>query len=355
MLDFVKIQNYRLFDEFMIDDLARVNLLVGKNNVGKTSLLEAIYLLVNQKYPPVIYQLLGQRGEIAANINGEDTISGHDVAHLFGKHILDKDISFIIESSQLKFELSCVHKAVIAPKSILGLDSIKNNTNEIYHLHFIYNNIGPILERIENNNPFGDLITLGRGVPEDIESFNYIPIMQLSVTTLYQHWINIALKPEQDQLLEILRLLDEKIIDIDFIAQRNEKPKILVRHEQHKMPIPLGSMGEGMHRALTLGLMLVNSANGYLLIDEIDTGLHYRVITDIWQVIFKVAKQYNIQVFATTHSQDCVRSFAEALYLSEERELGALFRLQRRRGKIHAQKYNADRLVFAVSQDIEIR
>lgn len=74
-------------------------------------------------------------------------------------------------------------------------------------------------------------------------------------------------------------------------------------------PEPLGNLGEGMNRMLALAIGLVRSADGILLVDEIENGLHYSVQPDLWRMIFETAQELNVQVFATTHSYDCVQAF----------------------------------------------
>ena len=100
---------------------------------------------------------------------------------------------------------------------------------------------------------------------------------------------------------------------------------------------------------------MADSENAYLLVDEIDTGLHYRTITDLWRLVFDTAERLNVQVFATTHSWDGVRSFSEALDLEEDKEIAALFRLERRGPQIVPVKYTAEELTFITEQDIEVR
>lgn len=80
-----------------------------------------------------------------------------------------------------------------------------------------------------------------------------------------------------------------------------------------KEPLPLYSLGDGMYRALGIALALANARNGILLIDEFENGLYYTVQPDIWQLIFQVARRLNIQVFATTHSWDCIEAFQQAM------------------------------------------
>jgi AAA15 family ATPase/GTPase len=123
-------------------------------------------------------------------------------------------------------------------------------------------------------------------------------------------------------------------------------------------PVPLNSMGEGMSRVLQLILSVPPAQNGMLLIDEFENGLHYSVQEKVWNLIFDLSVQFNIQVFATTHSWDCIESFAK---VAEERpEEGALLRLERsvlpeQEGKIVAIEYNEDELSSMTKANFEVR
>ena len=72
-------------------------------------------------------------------------------------------------------------------------------------------------------------------------------------------------------------------------------------------------MGDGINRILTIILSMVNVENGYFFIDEFENGLHYSVQKDLWKMIFYLAEKLNIQVFATTHSSDCINAFQEVI------------------------------------------
>jgi AAA15 family ATPase/GTPase len=102
---------------------------------------------------------------------------------------------------------------------------------------------------------------------------------------------------------------------------------------------------------------LVSAKNNQLLIDEIETGLHYSVLEQLWALIFKYAQALNVQVFATTHSYDAIKTFT---YLTENEgneDQGAYFRLQtnRKTGLVEAISYDAERLESALETESEIR
>jgi AAA15 family ATPase/GTPase len=116
-------------------------------------------------------------------------------------------------------------------------------------------------------------------------------------------------------------------------------------------------MGDGINRILSIALAAVNSENGYLLIDEFENGLHYTVQEKLWRVIFKLAKDLKIQVFATTHSNDCIMGFEEVLN-SSDKSLdisGKLFRLERKGTKIETVPFEKNELKIASEADIETR
>ncbi len=118
-------------------------------------------------------------------------------------------------------------------------------------------------------------------------------------------------------------------------------------------PLTLKSFGEGLNRLFGLALALVNCKDGVLLIDEVEGGFHYSVLPDVWKLIFKTAKDLNVQVFATTHSKDCIEAFARAAFDSPEE--GMLIRLERRGEKIVAKTIEEEMLVDAVNYEVEVR
>ena len=115
-----------------------------------------------------------------------------------------------------------------------------------------------------------------------------------------------------------LRLVEASIVGITFVQGRtsSREPRDnrlpLVRTETNPEPMPLKSMGDGLTRLLQVMLSLVNATNGVLLIDEFENGLHWSVQSKVWESVFRMAMILNVQVFATTHSRDCIIGFQKA-------------------------------------------
>ena len=112
---------------------------------------------------------------------------------------------------------------------------------------------------------------------------------------------------------------------------------------------------DGINRILTIILSLVNSENGYFLIDEIENGLHHSVQEKLWEIIFNLSEKLNIQVFATTHSEDTIKSFENIINSSSNKIEGKLIRLENKNNSIRQIEFDANELKIATDNDIEIR
>jgi AAA15 family ATPase/GTPase len=119
-------------------------------------------------------------------------------------------------------------------------------------------------------------------------------------------------------------------------------------------PLPIRSLGDGMQRVLGIALALVNAKDGLLLIDEIENGLHYSTQPDLWRLIFQLAGKLNVQVFATTHSWDCIEAFQEAAQ-EDVQEEGVLIRLEYKKGEVSATLFNEQKLAAVTRAQIEVR
>ncbi|HUE00657.1 MAG TPA: ATP-binding protein, partial [Bryobacteraceae bacterium] len=123
-----------------------------------------------------------------------------------------------------------------------------------------------------------------------------------------------------------------------------------IREEQ---PIPIGSMGDGMWRMLAMAIAITQCRGGVLLVDEIDTGLHYTVMSQMWRLIFNAAKELDVQVFATTHSYDCVYSLAQICVDPDPTNSVTVQRIEA--GKSMSVPYDQEEITVAAQREIEVR
>src|SRR5260370_32304229 len=126
----------------------------------------------------------------------------------------------------------------------------------------------------------------------------------------------------------------------------------IVRIKGIDEPLPLRSLGDGMQRMLGIALALANAQDGMLLVDEIENGIHYSVQPELWQLIFQIAYRLNVQVFATTHSLDCIEAFQTAAQEDKQNE-GLLIRLEFSKGEVRATLFDEEELGIVTRQQIE--
>jgi hypothetical protein len=146
------------------------------------------------------------------------------------------------------------------------------------------------------------------------ERVQFIQTEALNAPELNQLWNEIALKPEQDLVLRALRFIDPEIEQFAPLTQPYwigiQRGGFIAKRKNENAPVPIGSFGDGIWRLFSLAVALSTVKNGLLLVDEIDTGLHFSVMTEMWKFVDEVSKAFNVQVFATTHSYDCIHSLA---------------------------------------------
>ncbi|MEG3898661.1 MULTISPECIES: AAA family ATPase [unclassified Microcoleus] len=376
MLRDLTIQNYRCFKDFHIDDLARVNLMVGQNNSGKTTFLEAIYLLVQQQNIQALFDVLNSRGEIS-NIQTKaasgQTVnrSKYQFEHIFYGHQLTPDRSIYIQSQQeqqlsLKIQANPTNQQMVIPVaeeletkfSAWELIAYYNQNSHVKiellrdaTIARIASLLPAQLTELNNNYNYNYLSLF----EPNKDNFNLIKTTAITFNEMAVFWDAITLTPKEESVVAALQILEPDVERISFTSNPTNNSGILIKIRGQNHPIPLGSMGDGMQRILSIAMAAVSSENGFLLVDEIDTGLYYQTQTDMWRLIFETAQQLNVQVFATTHSWDCIAAFQEALEQSQDSSVGKLFRLSRRGEDIRAVEYTPDELSVAVRQSIEVR
>ena len=114
-----------------------------------------------------------------------------------------------------------------------------------------------------------------------------------------------------------------------------------------------------MQHILQLALQISPAKGGFLLIDEFENGLHYSVQEKVWHLLFELAEKLDIQIFATTHSWDCIESFAKVAVAKKGVE-GVLFRIGKSvrtsdKGRVIATVFDEEQLYNITQSDVEVR
>jgi hypothetical protein len=327
MITSLKIRGYRGFTDFAANDLGRVNLLVGKNNSGKTAFLEAVEFLTGDVDPVSRLTIpLGRREETVRDDleEGESGMAGYDICHLFNMHRIDIGSTIEIQAATEEgSKIASCTVVEITPQQLLPFSTSGTTGDEAP------GRLGIRVEPVEKGLP--EVVPLSpRGIldsrllrflqPAYASGFVprrvvFISPSSLTAKTTAHYWGKVALTQEEEFVIGALKIVEPLIEQLAYIGPQRGgsiggRGVMAAKLRGMEQRIPLGSLGDGVWRLLALALALVRSRNGFLLVDEIDTGLHHTTMTDMWKMILGAAERLNVQVFATTHSFDCVSSLA---------------------------------------------
>ena len=187
------------------------------------------------------------------------------------------------------------------------------------------------------------------------EVFQFIRTRNIDKEINSKLWDNITLTPKEKFVIDALKIIEPSTERIAFIGENSRDRIAVIKLSDSNDVIPLRNMGDGTNRILTIILALVNADNGFLLVDEFENGLHYSVQEKLWKIIFTLAEKLNVQVFATTHSEDCIEGFESALNNPDNSLVGKLIRLDNKNGTIKQVEFSAKELKIASDNNIETR
>jgi AAA15 family ATPase/GTPase len=332
LLDSLEIKGYRCFEHLTIEKLGRVNLIVGKNSVGKTAFLEAVRVFWEGGNPEALAEITLDRNErVADKINNEYTDNEPSLYYFNAfRNLFYNYPSRIVGKSE-----HYVGKIEINSKNKQTLFELNSRSSS------------PV---IKNRSRVSDIMRWNE------QNSYFVKTEKITGVSLLELWRNVELRVSEEFVTSALRIVYDDLISVRLTEYPEvDSPKIpIARVNKFSEPVPLSSLGEGMNRMFSIALALANYQNKTLLIDEIEIGLHYSVLPDVWKLIFKTAKDLNVQVFATTHSKDCIEAFTQAAIDDEESE-GMLIRLERQGEKIVAKTVVEERLALAIEHGVEMR
>jgi ABC-type transport system involved in cytochrome c biogenesis ATPase subunit len=344
----VEIENFRCFKKLRVDGLARVNVIVGANNSGKTVLLEAIEAVVSRESPFLLYRASLERGEFRRRLSVEETVD-LDLRHWFHGHRLEEGATFSLRATgDHEFFVSRIIETVSAlassPPFIPAGFQLATDRSD-----------GPL-----PTLPLSEDGWLGAGAPSKFSTFGlrlhppvgFVATDRISPRELVRLWTPIVLTPGEDRTVEALRLIEPAIDRIAISESDGTVAKVLLRGAEE--PVPLGTLGEGVSRILALALHLVRTQGGFLLIDEIENGLHWSVMPKVWRFLVETALARDVQVFATTHSKDWLEGLA-GLHRTHP-ELAAQVSVHRlEQGRETSVRFDAGDIAKYIEMELEAR
>ncbi|MBR8834943.1 MAG: AAA family ATPase [Stigonema ocellatum SAG 48.90 = DSM 106950] len=358
MLRSFTLRNFRCFQNFTLESLERVNLIAGKNNVGKTSLLEAIFIFLNPTNPESLIQVNRLRG-ISRSIRFED------IEEMRG-FFFNQDINKVIEIGGVgNNEIQRTLKIRFPESEEAQIDDLPHKSIDFKSDESLTTEVRPYdrLE-LEYQDPNSEIKTSSISLRADgkllgnryrREKFPlgiYLTTSTRSPIEDAERFSNLERVGRQDEVLETLRLLEPRLQRLSLLVM-NREPMINGDIGMGEL-VPLPLMGEGMGRLLSIILAIANAKGGTILIDDIENGLHHSVLIDVWKAIADAARRADVQIFATTHSYECIISAHQAFETSEKDDF-RYHRLERVKDKIQAITYDMENLATSDEMNLEMR
>jgi hypothetical protein len=378
MIPSLHISGFKLFRDLELPKLGSLNLFVGKNNTGKTCLLEAVELYASSspwdilrvasrrepdggqrrkfdKFDPfeleeslrpllnLFYRERGQLSKLYIQLS-----AGHPEADL--KLRCDPFLDDFLEMEAMSAEAGAEpgsHRRHLGHLLERGFELARGEKKSKPHFFGRYLRRLPISEETMKEEGW---------LHPDVAPVAFLPARGFSNSEAKRLWDKASLADKDELLLEWLRFVEPEVRDLRYISDSDsgtDLPYLKINGDHGRTP--LSSMGDGLTRLFHIGLSMANASGGILLIDEFENGLHWEVQEQLWRALFKAASHFGVQVFATTHSTDCIRGFLAAQ--SEVLKLGEnfVYRLERQGDDIYAFDLPPENLGAALRQQVEVR
>ena len=362
------IEGFRALRRLKIEGFGRVNLITGKNNTGKSSVLEALRILASDASPFVIYDILQFREEDAGEAEGaarrldvEGLLAFSTLFHGFPQFSPKTEpIAISSNGGQRTMELTIGPGWISEERGADGSRRLVPQQPELFDeggaLPALTVTTGGIQRLLPLDYFLRRYPYRGRLADEPRLPCVFVsPYGGERTTALGSLWDKIALSDSEKDVVDALRIIDPNISAVSMVGGEGSRQSrtAIVRSERIPRPVPLRSFGDGLNRLFGIILSLVNAQNGLLLIDEFENGMHHSVQTDAWRAVFRLASRLDIQVVATSHSWDAIEAFQRAA--AESPEEGVLIRLSHKGEDILPAVFREEELAIATRDRIEVR
>ena len=358
MITDILIRNFKCFKSLSVPELGRITLISGRNNVGKTALLEALFLFLDNRNPGVTIRQYGWRGIEQVTLTTEAMWRP-----VFRNYKMDVEIliSLTINGNPEQVTFRFNQEFVPLPPTtvqaeerqvptgeeftILAVDAeYTTKSGEKIILHYFCD---------PNNNNRPTIVSKTKPSRISLPSANYFASRKHTpAKEIAEQFSKLAQQDRENEAVDFLKIIEPrleglKIIKEGAISTVHGKLKDLTH------TLPINFMGEGMEKLLALMVGIAHSTNHIIFLDEIENGLHYSILPKIWEALGKALRKYNCQFITTTHSYECLQAAHEGL--SEMPKDFRHIRLQQKGEEISAKLSNYEMIGTAIRTNREVR
>ena len=371
-IDEFAIYRFRGLRDLKLADLGQINLLVGDNNSGKTSVLEALSIfcdpLNTRKWRDAVTTREVLAGQLRPNINdlliwlfpqGEESTGGISSGDFglslsaLGSTPLKKVSAYYERFSEIvRMKYSTVEEPVIEDRDV-EVEGIR------VHISVEMRNIQQTL--FDTDNSLKETLVFADYPLSSIASKKVIPVIPTQIVSPFSYrlsglplrlWSDVVEANLKSETIELLQFFDPDIQEIDIISPTERRPIVSVKHKRLGRA-PLSTFGDGLRRVFTLATTIPQVKNGLMLVDELETAIHTRALERTFGWLIKACVQNNVQLFATTHSIEALDTVIE---VSRESVDLVGYRLQKGKERITITRFEKELLTLLREElGVEVR
>ena len=358
MIEQVVFENFRGFKRLVLTDLKPITLISGKNNAGKSSILEGLFLFFDHIVPESFSKINRFRGFISH----VDSASLWETA--FYQMNVHNPLQIFLTYEGVSASLKYVRDDTFIPSADMNVSQelqgqILSSAASSYTLKFKYQKADYIEEGHFIVGPMGVVRNMDTSVSPNTDQimpftqFINAAIINNNSDSFIAEWLGkLELEGRKQHIIKILKLIEPSIDDITTIVV-NAKAQLFVKMNQQLLPLRLA--GDGLNKLLFIVLSIAVNPHSIVLIDEIETGFHYSMLPGLWEIIAQTAFENHCQIIATTHSYECIVGAVDGIEKAKQQSAFCYYRLDKNLERNYAYRYSNDMLQTAVATDMEVR
>ena len=350
MINSVSIYNFKIIKNLENVPLDKITLIGGKNNIGKTTFLEALFFYLDCNTPEIFEKFFSWRqfsGIWSPQKTWEKFFSDLELSNEIRILVnTDRDvkgqvkIKFLADyETPVQFPVTDEKGITTIRKNFPSLEILHSSNESVdYQAHFLcYNTLYNYIKEIDQLQ--------GQSV--------FYMSERMSLFEKNAEYLGILDKAdEQDQILPLLKVFEPNLVRLQLI---NESGNDLIYADLgNKNKIPVNMLGDGFCRCMTMALIIASKNADVFLVDEVGAGIHYSAQEALWDFLVRASELHNCQIIATTHRNDTIKAFNNVIDGKDTSNFSYI-RLGKNKNEIKPYAFSTDVLSYSLSSELEIR
>jgi hypothetical protein len=356
MIRSLHIENFRCFSKLHIEDLGLINIIVGNNGGGKTALLESLFLPGGG--PELVFRLRQYRGQAQLPVSYTKNAYEMFWKDLFFKYSQNLNVQIELKGSPenhraLRIFYNSQTPMPLFPQKGGSVQNLKGDTNAIIPLAFETKfGDGKTFLRQLALTPDGNFIPMGSTAPPALVSFLPASFM-ISPEEVARQFSELRKSNKESHVCGVIQNVFPQITELSpEVEGANFTMHCLRPGMKEKIPISLVS--NGIQKVISICMSIASQPKGMVLVDEIDNGIYYKSMPEVWQAMFEMCKTHECQLFASTHSLECMQFLLPLL--SNNPECFRLLRAEESEDGTHTVRiFKGENFAAALETGTEIR